>query len=107
MILHEHICKLDLGCIEVLSRNQKLCHAAALFLASLREDIMNLFGETGIQDWKLRLESRWSVENVDFQLTEGVRKRGEGTHNADIHFEYVIDSKQIKKELRRGALPHP
>jgi len=55
VIFHEHICKLDLGCVEVLSRDQKLGHATAPFLAPLCDDVPNLLREPILQNWELRL----------------------------------------------------
>jgi hypothetical protein len=55
VIFHEHIGKFDLGCVEVLSRDQKLRHATPLFLAPLRDYIANLLGEACVQSWELRL----------------------------------------------------
>jgi hypothetical protein len=55
VIFHEHICEFDLGCVEVLSRDQKLHHATAPFLAPLRDYIANLLGESAIQNWEFRL----------------------------------------------------
>jgi hypothetical protein len=48
VIFHEHICKFDLGSVEVLSRDQKLRHATALFLAHPSDYIANLLGEAGV-----------------------------------------------------------
>ena len=55
MIFHEHICKLDLGCVEVLPRDQKLRRATAPFLAPLRDYIANLLREAGVQNGEFRL----------------------------------------------------
>ncbi len=55
MIFHKHICKFDLGCVEVLSRDQKLRRATAPFLASLCDYIANLLREVGVQNWELGL----------------------------------------------------
>jgi hypothetical protein len=83
MILHEHICKFDLGCVEVLSRDQKLGHAPAPFLASLPDYIANLVGEPRVQNWEFRLkQGQFSVVFFFFLFT----------HDSDVHFEDVIYS---------------
>jgi hypothetical protein len=58
VIFHEHICKFDLGCVEVLSCDQKLGHTAAPFLASVCDYIANLLGKAGVQSWEFRLEEK-------------------------------------------------
>jgi hypothetical protein len=83
VILHEHICEFDLGCVEVLSRDQKLGHAPAPFLASLRDYIANLLGEPSVQNWEFRLKQAWFCFFKFYFLF---------THDSDVHFEDVINS---------------
>jgi hypothetical protein len=66
VVFHEHICKFDLGCVEVLSRDQKLRQATAPFLAPLCDYIPNLLREAGVQNWKLCLFGGLCVGGIVF-----------------------------------------